>query len=40
VDQLLPYLDTYSRVVWPAVISIWLFMGIGDVRNRVRPKDD
>jgi hypothetical protein len=40
VNQYLPLFDSYCRVVWPIVISIWLFMGIGDVRNRIRPKGD
>jgi hypothetical protein len=44
VDQILPYLDTYSRAVWPAVITIWLYMGVSDMRRRMRegthPKSD
>jgi hypothetical protein len=39
VEQLLPYLDTYSRAVWPVVITIWLVMGTSDVRRRFFPRD-
>jgi hypothetical protein len=38
VDQILPYADTYCRLVWPVVITIWLYMGVGDVRRRISEK--
>jgi hypothetical protein len=35
MDQVLPYLDTYARMVWPVVITCWLYIGVGDVRRRI-----
>jgi hypothetical protein len=34
VAEILPVLDTYARLVWPAVITCWLAMGMSDVRRR------
>lgn len=44
MNQYLPYLDSYCRVVWPIVITCWLYMSGGDVIRRMREnthkKDD